>query len=77
MLKGTGRSRFFLSRLLANDPRLIKAESDELVEAVRKNGVPVAYVVFADEGHGFSKKKNSMEAHRKILELLDRYLKKS
>ena len=59
----------------ANDPRVIKPEIDDIVEAVRKNGVPVEYVVFADEGHGFSKKKNNMEANRKILEFLDRYLK--
>lgn len=61
----------------ANDPRVIKPESDEIVEAVKKNGVPVEYVVFADEGHGFSKKKNSIEANRKILEFLDKYLKKN
>ena len=61
----------------ANDPRVIKPESDEIVEAVRKNGVPVEYVVFADEGHGFSKKKNSVEANRRILEFLDKYLKKN
>ena len=60
----------------ANDPRVIKPESDEIVEAVKKNGVPVEYVVFPDEGHGFSKKKNQMEANQKILEFLDRYLKK-
>ena len=61
----------------ANDPRVIKPESDDIVEAVKKNGVPVEYVVFADEGHGFSKKKNSIEANRKILEFLDKYLKKN
>ncbi|MBI3716678.1 MAG: S9 family peptidase [Betaproteobacteria bacterium] len=59
----------------ANDPRVIKPESDEIVEAVKKNNVPVEYVVFADEGHGFSKKKNQMESNRKILEFLDKYLK--
>ncbi len=59
----------------ANDPRVIKPESDDIVEAVKKNGVPVEYVVFPDEGHGFSKKKNNMEANRKILEFLDKYLK--
>lgn len=59
----------------ANDPRVIKPESDDIVEAVRKNGVPVEYLVFADEGHGFSKKKNNMEANRKIVEFLDKYLK--
>ena len=59
----------------ANDPRVIKPESDEIVEGVRKNGVEVEYVVFADEGHGFSKKKNQIEASAKILAFLDKHLK--
>jgi dipeptidyl aminopeptidase/acylaminoacyl peptidase len=59
----------------ANDPRVIKPESDDIVAAVKKNGVPVEYVVFGDEGHGFTKKKNQIEGYRKILEFLDRYLK--
>ena len=46
----------------ANDPRVIKPESDDIVAAVKKNGVPVEYVVFPDEGHGFTKKKNQIEA---------------
>ena len=59
----------------ANDPRVIKPESDEIVDAVKKNGVPVEYLVFDDEGHGFSKKKNQLEANRRTLEFLDKYLK--
>ncbi|MEG3790408.1 alpha/beta fold hydrolase [Lysobacter sp. CCNWLW3] len=59
----------------ANDPRVIKPESDEIVAAVRKNGVPVEYVVFDDEGHGFSKKKNQIEGYGKVLSFLDTYLK--
>jgi len=59
----------------ANDPRVIKPESDDIVAAVKKNGVPVEYVVFDDEGHGFTKKKNQIEGYRKILEFLDHYLK--
>jgi dipeptidyl aminopeptidase/acylaminoacyl peptidase len=59
----------------ANDPRVLKAESDEIVEAARKNGVPVEYVLFDDEGHGFRKKENQMEAYKKILAFLDKYLK--
>ena len=59
----------------ANDPRVIKAESDDIVAAVKKNGVPVEYVVFPDEGHGFSKRKNQIEAYGKIREFLDKYLK--
>ncbi|SHL56090.1 Dipeptidyl aminopeptidase/acylaminoacyl peptidase [Nitrosospira sp. Nsp11] len=59
----------------ANDPRVVKAESDEIVEAVKKNNVPVEYIVFPDEGHSFTKKKNQIEANRRILEFLDKYLK--
>jgi dipeptidyl aminopeptidase/acylaminoacyl peptidase len=59
----------------ANDPRVIKAESDEIVAAVKKNGVPVEYVVFDDEGHGFTKKKNQIEGYGKVLVFLDKYLR--
>ncbi|WP_020653227.1 S9 family peptidase [Massilia niastensis] len=59
----------------ANDPRVIKPESDEIVEAARKNQVEVEYVVFPDEGHGFSKKKNQIEANARILAFLDKHLK--
>ena len=58
----------------ANDPRVIKPESDEIVQAVKQNGVPVEYLLFADEGHGFSKKKNQIEASKSMLEFLDRYM---
>lgn len=43
----------------ANDPRVPKSESDQVVAAIRGNGVDVWYVVFADEGHGFLKKPNN------------------
>ncbi|KAB8198369.1 alpha/beta fold hydrolase [Lysobacter maris] len=59
----------------ANDPRVIKPESDDIVAAVKKNGVPVEYVVFDDEGHGFSKNKNRIEGYGKVLAFLDTYLK--
>jgi dipeptidyl aminopeptidase/acylaminoacyl peptidase len=59
----------------ANDPRVIKPESDDIVEAVRKNGVPVEYVLFDDEGHGFSKKKNQIAGYGAILAFLDTHLK--
>ncbi|MGH8684760.1 MAG: alpha/beta fold hydrolase [Nitrosospira sp.] len=61
----------------ANDPRVTKAESDEIVEAVKRHNIPVDYVVFSDEGHSFTKKKNQIEANRRILEFLDKYLKGS
>jgi dipeptidyl aminopeptidase/acylaminoacyl peptidase len=59
----------------ANDPRVLKAESDDIVAAVKKNGVPVEYIVFPDEGHGFTKKKNQIEGNGAILKFLDKYLK--
>jgi dipeptidyl aminopeptidase/acylaminoacyl peptidase len=59
----------------ANDPRVIKPESDDIVAAVRKNGVPVEYVVFDDEGHGFTKKKNEIEGYGAMLKFLDAHLK--
>ena len=59
----------------ANDPRVLKAESDDIVAAVKKNSVPVEYIVFPDEGHGFSKKKNQIEGYSAMLKFLDTHLK--
>ncbi len=59
----------------ANDPRVLRVESDEMVEAVKANGVPVTYIVFDDEGHGFRNKANRIEGYRAILVFLDQYLK--
>lgn len=59
----------------ANDPRVLQVESDEIVEKVRANGVPVVYEIFDDEGHGFNRKINREAGYRKILEFLDQYLK--
>ncbi|HSR50890.1 MAG TPA: alpha/beta fold hydrolase [Acidobacteriota bacterium] len=61
----------------ANDPRVQKVESDEIVEAVRQNGVPVEYVVFDDEGHGFQNRDNRIEASERYLQFLDKHLKKA
>ena len=60
----------------AQDPRVLQVESDEIVDGVRKNGVPVEYVLFEDEGHAFVKKENQIEAYSSILKFLDVYLKK-
>ena len=60
----------------AQDPRVLQVESDEIVDGVRQNGVPVEYVLFEDEGHGFVKKENQIEAYSKIIEFLDIHLKK-
>ncbi|MDP4821023.1 MAG: prolyl oligopeptidase family serine peptidase, partial [Saprospiraceae bacterium] len=60
----------------AQDPRVLQVESDEIVEAARQKGVPVEYVLFPDEGHGFVKKENQIEAYSKIAQFLDVHLKK-
>lgn len=59
----------------SKDPRVLQVESDEIVAGVRKNGVPVEYVLFEDEGHGFVKKENQIEAYGKIKQFLDVHLK--
>jgi dipeptidyl aminopeptidase/acylaminoacyl peptidase len=59
----------------ANDPRVIKVESDDIVAAVKRNGVPVEYVVFPDEGHGFTKRENQIRGYRGILSFLNAHLK--
>ncbi len=59
----------------ANDPRVLQAESDEIVDAVKKNNVPVEYITFPDEGHGFVKKENEIKGYGQILVFLDKYLK--
>ncbi|SHK32295.1 Dipeptidyl aminopeptidase/acylaminoacyl peptidase [Maribacter aquivivus] len=60
----------------SQDPRVLQVESDEIVAGVKKNGVPVEYVLFEDEGHGFVKKENQIEAYSRVLQFLDEYLKK-
>ncbi len=59
----------------SQDPRVLQVESDEIVAGVRANGVPVEYVLFDDEGHGFVKKENQVEAYSRVLNFLDTYLK--
>lgn len=44
----------------ANDPRVKQSESDQIVEAMKSHGIPVTYVVFPDEGHGFAKPTNNI-----------------
>jgi dipeptidyl aminopeptidase/acylaminoacyl peptidase len=61
----------------ANDPRVLKVESDEIVAAAKAKGVPVEYVIFPDEGHGFNKKENEIRGYTAVLAFLDLHLKGS
>ncbi len=60
----------------SNDPRVLQVESDEIVAGARKNGQPVEYVLFPDEGHGFMKKANQMKAAEVTLDFLEKHLNK-
>ncbi|MFN7110750.1 MAG: S9 family peptidase [Brevundimonas sp.] len=60
----------------ANDPRVLQVESDELVAAVRANGVPVDYVLFPNEGHGFTRRDNRITAQDAYLAFLDKHVRK-
>ena len=54
----------------ANDPRVVKNESDQIVERLRKKWTGVEYMVFDDEGHGFTKYSNLIMALKKSAEFL-------
>ena len=58
----------------ANDPRVNKAESDQMVEALRKRGVAVDYMMKNDEGHGFANESNRLDFYKAMDKFLDKYL---
>ena len=58
----------------ANDPRVNKAESDQMVEALKKRGVSVEYMVKNDEGHGFANEKNRMEFYKEMDKFFAKHL---
>ncbi|HEX8192377.1 MAG TPA: S9 family peptidase [Allosphingosinicella sp.] len=60
----------------ANDPRVLQVESDELVAAARRNNVPVEYLLFPDEGHGFLRKENRIRASEAYLTFLNQHLRR-
>ncbi|MDZ5811019.1 S9 family peptidase [Halorubrum sp. AD140] len=58
----------------ANDPRVPVGEAEQIVEEAREQGVPVRKLIFDDEGHGFSKLENRIEAYRAIVEFLETHV---
>ena len=44
----------------ANDPRVKQSESDQIVDAMKERGIPVTYVLYPDEGHGFARPENNL-----------------
>ena len=60
----------------ANDPRVNKAESDQMVAALKKKGVTVEYMVKNNEGHGFHNEENRFDFYRAMEKFLGEHLKK-
>jgi len=58
----------------ANDPRVNKAESDQMVEALKARGIEVPYIVKSNEGHGFSNEENRFEFYRAMEDFLGKHL---
>ena len=56
------------------DPRVPPHESEQIVAALRRRGVPVEYLIFPDEGHGFLKRDNRRTACRAVVRFLARHL---
>lgn len=59
----------------ANDPRVNKAESDQMVEALKKRGIDVEYMVKDDEGHGFLNENNQFDFYGAMERFLEKHLK--
>ena len=57
-----------------NDPRVPVSEAEQIVEEARDHGVPVSKLIFDDEGHGFSKLENRIEAYGAIADFLDEHV---
>jgi dipeptidyl aminopeptidase/acylaminoacyl peptidase len=58
----------------ANDPRVQKSESDQIVQALRQRGVDVEYIVKDNEGHGFHNEENRFDFYRRMEIFLARHL---
>ena len=60
----------------ANDTNVPVVEAEQVVQSLRERGVPVEYVLFPDEGHGFVKEKNRVRSATAIVEWFSRYLRR-
>jgi dipeptidyl aminopeptidase/acylaminoacyl peptidase len=59
----------------ANDTNVPVVEAEQVVESLKKRGIPVEYVLFPDEGHGWDKEPNRIRSTVAIVEWFGRYLK--
>ena len=61
----------------ANDPRVVKSESDQIVEALKNAGIDVPYMVKDDEGHGFYNEENQFDFYREMEKFLIKHIGKN
>ena len=61
----------------ANDPRVKKSESDQIVKALKDAGIDVSYMVKDDEGHGFYNEENQFDFYQEIEKFLNKHIDKS
>ena len=61
----------------ANDPRVVKAESDQIVAALKNAGIDVPYMVKDDEGHGFYNEENQFDFYREMEKFLTKHIGRS
>jgi dipeptidyl aminopeptidase/acylaminoacyl peptidase len=59
----------------ANDTNVPVVEAEQVVENLKKRGVPVEYILFADEGHGWRKMPNRIRSTVTLVEFFSKYLK--
>lgn len=58
-----------------NDPRVVEAESEQIVNKLKSQGKPVEYILLEDEGHGFNKVSNQIKVFEAKMNFLDKYLR--
>jgi dipeptidyl aminopeptidase/acylaminoacyl peptidase len=58
----------------ANDPRVKQSEADQIVAAMQRRGIPVTYVLYPDEGHGFARPENRLSFNAVVEAFLSRHL---
>jgi len=58
-----------------HDPRVVEAESEQIVNKLKELNKPVEYILLEDEGHGFSKVSNQIKVFKAKMNFLDKYLR--
>ena len=58
-----------------HDPRVVEAESEQIVNKLKEMNKPVEYILLEDEGHGFTKVSNQIKVFKDKISFLDKYLR--